>query len=119
MIELFISSTIIGAISAVIGYCWTEILTEPGEIFGWVKKILHRLLMEGGRKLEFIYKPIIGCQLCNSGQWALCISIGYSWWMSVFTGTDLVESVLEVIIIIYGVSLAIVLAKAWVKLLRD
>lgn len=45
-------------------------LSEPGEVFGWLKKWLYNALP------EWMFKPLIGCPKCHAG-W---VAIGHEIW---------------------------------------
>jgi len=48
----------------VFSYTFSNILIEPGMIFGWWWKVLNRLP-------EWLKKPLGGCELCFGGQLSL------------------------------------------------
>lgn len=50
---------------ALSAFTYSNILTEPGQILHETYDRLERLLP------EWIFKPLIGCQYCVAGQWAL------------------------------------------------
>lgn len=52
---------------ALIGFVYSMVLTEPGQIFNPLYRFLDRKI---GR-FEFIFKPLIDCFKCVSGQIAL------------------------------------------------
>lgn len=69
---------------AISAFTFSNIITEPGQILSRVQDFLERKLP------EWLYKPLIGCQYCISGQWALWIyiylsftqnDIQYHWWL--------------------------------------
>ena len=47
-------------------YLYTIPLSEPDQVFGWLKGLLSRLP-------EWLYLPLIGCAKCHAGQVAF-------WW---------------------------------------
>lgn len=47
-----------------IGFVWSEILTQPGEAFNWLFKYIDRLPL-------WLSKPLGGCAKCVTGQIAL------------------------------------------------
>jgi hypothetical protein len=72
---------------AVSAFTYSNILTEPGHILENLKRKIEANLPEK------ISKPLIGCQYCVSGQWALwfylylCFidkSTPYVWWVHIW-----------------------------------
>lgn len=65
------------SLSAVV---YTDILTRPGMILGKWHEYLHTKLIGGIGKphyrYQWLYKPLVGCVFCVSGQWALWL---YLW----------------------------------------
>lgn len=69
MLTLFFITFII----AIAAFTYSVILTEDGHI-------LHRLESNLYHKLpEWLYKPLIGCQYCVAGQWALWYYLMLFW----------------------------------------
>lgn len=69
---------------AVSAFTYSNMLTAPGQILNQLSDYLERKLP------EWLYKPLIGCQYCVSGQWALwfyfyvCFiekELSYHWWL--------------------------------------
>ena len=57
---------------AIVGYIYSDVLTEGGMIFNSLYKWLDYQNCSGKRRLpEWIFKPIIGCFKCVAGQIAL------------------------------------------------
>lgn len=75
-------STLYGISCGVIGFVWCIILTDNGMIFNGLNRYLHDKLNTQQQKLEakysWIYKIVIGCEKCFSGQFALWTYIGLS-----------------------------------------
>lgn len=72
---------------ALSAFVFTNILTADGQILQNVQDYLERHLPEK------IYKPLIGCELCVSGQWALWFYLyftlieqqqKYHWWLHIW-----------------------------------
>lgn len=77
-------ATVAIAISA---FVYSIILTDNGQILNGIADYLERKLP------EWLYKPLIGCQYCVSGQWALwfyfyvCFveqRFNYVWWLHIW-----------------------------------
>ena len=49
----------------IFGYVWSNILTDDGMILNWFDKWSAKYMP------DYLYKPIIGCAYCVSGQLAL------------------------------------------------
>lgn len=68
----------IGIASGVIGAVYVLILTEPGQVLSWWKDLLHNTYDKifkfdspAWHKYKWILNPIVDCELCVSGQFAL------------------------------------------------
>ena len=58
---------------------WTEVLTAPGMVFGWLDRIIHDNI-----RAEWLLKPLGDCVYCFGGQVALWGFLlinkgGYDW----------------------------------------
>lgn len=69
---------------ALSAFVYSNILTEPGQILNQAFDFLERHLP------EWLFKPLMGCQYCVCGQWALwfyfymCFiehGAKYHWWL--------------------------------------
>lgn len=76
LFDLFALSITIGFMVGCVGFIYTVVLTRPGEIFSG----LYRRLNERFNKIDEctwrkhdhpLFKILIGCEKCNSGQLAL------------------------------------------------
>lgn len=56
---------LISSVIAAGAFTFSNILTEPDMILGKLAAYLERTLP------EYLYNPLIGCQYCVAGQWAL------------------------------------------------
>lgn len=70
---------------AIAGFTYSYILTQPGEIFAGLNRVLSRLFktderLNSGRPLHPLFKLLIGCEKCIAGQLAfwsyLYVNIG-------------------------------------------
>jgi hypothetical protein len=62
-------------ISVVIGFTWSEILTQPSEMFSWAFKLIDKLPF-------WLSKPLGGCAKCFSGQiafWTYIVVFPYQY----------------------------------------
>lgn len=69
---------------AISSFTYSNVITAPGQILNQVFDFLERKLP------EWLFKPLIGCQYCVSGQWALWFyfyitffqnEANYHWWL--------------------------------------
>lgn len=60
---------------AAVGWVYAEVLTKPDHILGWWKKLLTWWLVDESDPYQpnesFLYKPLVGCYVCVTGQIAL------------------------------------------------
>ena len=72
---------------AISAFTFSMILTQPGHLLNRVHDFLEEKLP------EYIFKPLIGCQYCVSGQWALWFyfylsftqkDFDYFWWLHIW-----------------------------------
>lgn len=61
--------SILSAVVAIAGTCFSCLLTKPGMLLGPFDYLASESLP------EWLYKPLIGCQFCVSGQWFFWIYI--------------------------------------------
>lgn len=66
---------------AVVAYVYCAILVKPGMILHWWAVLVEKALVKETltpvyeRKEHWLYKPVIGCEQCVSGQIAFWISL--------------------------------------------
>jgi len=60
-------------------YVYAIILTQPHMVLGPVVKFIDPFFTKNGKILNWIYKPLIDCAHCNSGQIALWTYLFYYW----------------------------------------
>ncbi len=79
-LQLFAIAAIVAVMSAVTSCAHTAVLTQPGQIFAPVYRWLDaRLNYTNGQRNEedhWLFKVLVGCEKCNSGQLALWSFIG-------------------------------------------
>lgn len=61
---------------AISAFVFTNMLTDNGQILYHVSEKLEEKLP------EWLFKPLIGCQYCVAGQWALWFFLYYSFFMA-------------------------------------
>lgn len=79
-----------------IGFVYSQVLTEPGQILNPLWKLLDKYL----GKYPFIFKPIIDCYKCVSGQMFLWTYLVISYYVGYVNWVEL----------IYGICLTIFIA---------
>ncbi len=60
-------------------YLFCMVLSEPGEVFGWLKNWIDKMCP------EWLYKPLIGCPKCHAGQVAFWFQAWNLWQNSEFS----------------------------------
>lgn len=69
------TSALFGLYCGIAGIVWTTILTDKGMIFNFIDKFLFMRLNTKKQQYEgnysFLYKIVIGCERCFTGQLAL------------------------------------------------
>lgn len=59
------------------GYLFTGPLSEPGQVFGWLKWLIYNALEpDENEPRQMTFNALIGCAKCHAGQIAL-------WWQVV------------------------------------
>lgn len=114
--DYFISSFLI-ALAAVL---FVFVLSEPGEIFGWLRRILFNLFdndtrINRGEDLHPVYKMTIGCEKCVAGQWAFWSMLIINWRAYLVSWKFFIPHLLFVALTI---SLAMIIAKLYNKYLK-
>lgn len=113
-IEFLLTIHAISFMSAVIGFIYSDVLTEPDMIFHKLFKGLESWLSP---EFDFIFKPLIGCFRCVSGQIAL-------WLFIIFLGSSYISNemivILKVCLIhIYTICLTIYISWILSKIYRN
>lgn len=67
MIETLVQNCLIGAICGVWAFLFSGPLSEPEEVFGWIKAWSYKRLP------WWLHKPLIGCAKCNAFWWAAVV----------------------------------------------
>ena len=88
---------------AVVGFVWSGILVQPGELFDWVPRVICRMTNN-----EKIHKVTFACEKCFSGQLAF-----WSYLMIHFEDYDLSTHIYFTFLTMFFVAL---LTKLWKKL---
>jgi len=78
---------------AIFSFVYTNILTEPDQIFSGLYKFLYRFFKtdernEAGLSPFWLFKIIIHCEKCVAGQLALWLTV-FSNWYQIFITNDL------------------------------
>ena len=72
---------------AALAIVYTEVLTAPGNILGWLDKLIHRFI-----KSEYLLKPLGDCTYCFGGQvalWGYPLVMEEYWWLEHILFTSL------------------------------
>ncbi len=78
--ELLITNFLFAFTVSITAFTYSYILTQPSEVFSWLYKQLNILFKNSeryqrGDDMHPIFKLLIGCEKCVSGQMALWIYI--------------------------------------------
>lgn len=114
-LSMLLIAASLGIAAGVIGSAWVLILTEPGQVFGWLKVWLYDKVYDITSKFTkdpavqykwetYLLNPIVGCELCVSGQIAL--------W------TYLITQPFHIFGLIFSICLSILTAKTIAQLMK-
>jgi hypothetical protein len=88
-VSFLLSAAFISLIIAITAVIYSVVLTQPGEIFGWLYGKLYTWFNERnpckgtraqrGLPDHPVFKILIGCFKCVSGQWAFWFFLIYAW----------------------------------------
>lgn len=84
---------------AITGFVYSNLLTEEGHIFHGLKNFLKEHLP------EYLYKPVIGCERCVTGQLAL--------WVYLYFNYADYNFVNHIIFISLSIFLVAIITKIW------
>jgi hypothetical protein len=105
---------IYGITCGVIGFVWCIVLTDKGMIFNRLNRYLHNTLNTQKQILEaeysWMYKILIGCERCFSGQFALWTYIA----LSIYGSIDY-SLLTHIICTSYSICTAAIITKTYNK----
>ncbi len=100
-VKMEINDYILSIKLAIVAFVYSEVLTEPGMALNWLFHLLNKLP-------EFLFKPLIGCFKCVSGQMALWVFLYFNW-----NGYDLIAFGNHVFFISLTIIASWIVSKIW------
>jgi len=117
-ILMYVFASIVIAIGA---FVFADILTNPGEVFDWLYRMLDFLFRNdirerNGKGKHPIFKMIIGCHKCVAGQWSLWTGLIFYW--RYYSNDCLIFILPHIGFILLSIFMALVVKKIYIKHIR-
>lgn len=115
MISIFITSLAL----AITAFVYSQLLTEPGQLLAWWGNFLDRFFQNDRRYVQGygphpVYKLLIGCTRCVSGQFALWFFLFQNW--SFYRSGELMIIPYHIITISITIFFATLITKLYARL---